>query len=256
MSLESESLLAAIGLERVLRGNPAFGQGQQDDVVALPDRIRRSILRFMGGGDAEVQDEPDFDYDAVDEMLHADDTTNGDRIAALRALGLGELTEDVIADATRITQLLTASFPRRSRLTSVKVTKEPPEPFALARFERQWAAARDPLGVVRDLESGAIDTAEVAALEAMWSELYALVLGIADQCIATMKVRRGENWDLDDEKDRAFKTLLGVPTIDLDLAKDYAQYAQPVYQPPPKGPAQKASSVTGERLPGQQDLGS
>jgi hypothetical protein len=104
---------------------------------------------------------------------------------------------------------------------------------------------------------------EVQSLEALYPNLAESINGpggLVDDCIATMKQRRGEKWDLNEADDRMLKILLGQPRINVALAKDLEQasataqqQAAPNGQPPQN--AANARITEAEQLPGQKAIG-
>lgn len=255
VSLESEAILAAIGLPGVLKSRPRFGQEQQADAAALPMRIRRDLLRFMSGAADPVSKLPEFDYDEVRDLLDAGDETNTERTHALYQLLPPDLAEEVEADAARIVGALQGVLPRQVYKSVAKVHSDPPEPYALGRFRRAWEVAKDPRSVLRDLLEDQIGPGDVEALKLFWPEIYSMLMAQVDEAISTMKSRRGENWDLGAGHDRALKALIGAPTIDMTMAQDYAKYAAPLsLLPPPRSAAQAVKTgdlKEAEQLPGQ-----
>jgi hypothetical protein len=252
MSLASESVLAAVGLDQVLDGRPTYNQEQQADAAKFAQRVRALLLKFMGGATSPVSDLPDFDYERVSKLLNADDDANTERTAKLHQLLPPEMSDEVLATASRIVGMLEENFPRRVWKTSARVHTDPPEPFQLGRFQRRWAVACDPMIVLRDLIEGQLDLDEVQALADFYPDLYQAVLDQVDDAIATMKARRGDKWDLDAKQDRAIKTLVQAPTFDPALAADYVQLAQTKTAPQPRATSKVVKLDNSEQLPGQR----
>jgi hypothetical protein len=262
MSFESESTLSAIGMEPVLEADPRFNQEQQNDARALPDRMRTLVLRFLSGRSQKAEEFPPFDYRAVADLLQGTDVEHAQGLITLIP---EPLADDVRSDATRIALYLQQQLPRQVRRTLVKVTVEPPDPLEVGRFRRKWMVACDPLVLLRDLASGSVDGAMVRAFSAMWPEFYQALAregGIVDEAIATMKARRGDKWDISTGDDRELRTLMGAPTLDVDLANDFARIAAAdAAQPPPPAMSKPQSpgkpkdiklDTDAEQLPGQR----
>lgn len=251
MSLASESKLAAIGIDSILRGEPTLNKEQQNDAKALPARIRALLLRFLSGATTKESEFPEFDYDAIKPLLE------GQGEAQAHALDATDPDPEVHADATRAIDYLQKSLPRRVTKTTVKQTILPPEPFEMGRFRRKWMVACRPLDVLDDLCDGSIDTGMVAALRAMFPEIYrsiAMPGGAVDNAIATMKTRRGDDFDITGDRDALLRVLLQADGgVDMDLANDYARVAAQVPAPEPTNkPKPKELNIkSGEALPGQ-----
>lgn len=256
--LAIEQLIIAIGLDNILAGNPRYGVGVQEEADKMSTRIRGDVLSFMNGGDGEPK-AVDFSYpDVLDQLTdQADD--EGDALSqrnldALYAKLPPELADAVNMAATPIVLALSGMLPRRVSRSSVKLTVGEPAPEALHRFKRQWTAAVDPLSIVRDPMSANPTT--VAAVAQFYPELYEGVIKPAvDEAIATLRTRRGENWDLDFARNRAIKVLVGAPSVNLDLAADFEK-ARPQPQPPPPSSAatvkQEQKTTEAETLASQR----
>jgi hypothetical protein len=120
--------------------------------------------------------------------------------------------------------------------------------------------ANDPLVVLRDLLDGSIDSGMVQALADYYPEFFKALTspgGLVDDAIATMKANRGEDWDIDGDKDKLLQVLLQVQGVNLGLANDFARVAAIQPPPPTVSPKSKALTIeTGEELPGQKSASS
>jgi hypothetical protein len=262
VSLDSEAALMEIGLRPVFDGNPRFNQEQAARAARLTKRARAMVLRFLSGSaedDEEPQDEPapPFDWKAVSEQLQ----NLGDKQSAGLTAALPEpLADEVSADVTRIADNLQRALPRRVTKSTVKATVQPPGVMELGRFRRRWAVATDPLIVLRDLVRGSISPDQVEALSETYPEFFKALTspgGIVDDAIATMKARRGDNWDIPISRDRTLRVLLQAEPLNLALAADYQRVAQAqaqqAAQMPGQGPTTKPLKIeTNEELPGQK----
>lgn len=247
MSLESEAKTAAIGIDSIVRAKPTFNATQEYDAEATPARARALIIKFLSGGDAKESEFPSFDYADVKALLEGQ--------AEKHAEALRKVADDpqVHADVTRILGYLQSSIPRRVTKSTVKQTVLPPEAFELGRFRRKWMVATRPVTVLEDLCNGSIDTGMVAAFAAMWPETYKMVKQMVDDSIAAMKDRRGENFDLSIGRNADMCVLLQAPSVNFELANDYARIAAQVPQAPaPQAKKSKQLNIkSGEALPGQ-----
>lgn len=249
--LERESMVAALGLDRILKGTTAFTQEVQADAVSFPKRARAALLRFLSGTEQEPEDMPPFDWHEAKGLL--DNVSEAQNQALFDALP-DDIQDEVLATATLAIQHLQATLPRRVTRTAARVDVLPPEPFELGRFERAWLVAIDPLGAIKAMTEGSLDMGMVAALAAMYPALYKLIAGeggLLDDAIATMKARRGENWDITEDQNRQVKILIQDDPIDFDLAADFEALSPAAMAPPPKA-SQKTIEPSDELLPSQK----
>ena len=262
---EAEAAVAAIGLDRIMRGDASWAQKYREDAVAFPKRARALLLKALASKDTEPNGEmPDFDYDAAKALLEADDEHAEKALEAFYAAIPDDIQDDVEAAAGRAITYLQQQLPRRAVKTTARLGVTPPEPFELDRFARTWRVAVDPMWAIRMRTEGGLDMVMVNALADMYPELYALIAGrekpleddpipLLDEALATMKARRGEKWDVSDDQDRQIKILLRVDPIDLDLANDFAAIGQQQQtQQAPARPRPTGGPTTDELLPGQK----
>lgn len=254
--LHAETMVAALGLARILKGNPSFTMEAQEQSITFPKRAKALLLKAIARTAPEGEDteEPPFDYDEAKKLLDADDTELEKRHDALYAALPDDIQDDVQGAATRAINYLQSVIPRQLTKTSARLGVSPPEPFALDRFARQWKVAMDPMWALREMASGSLDMVMVAALEAAYPEIYELVTGeggLLDESIAAMKARRGDSWDVTDDQDRQVKILLGMDPIDMDLARDFAALPPIVPAPQARQKSNPARPVD-ELLPGQK----
>lgn len=253
--------MAAIGLGSILDRDPRWNQETQDGAAKWLSRARADVLRFMSGAAGEDVEIPDFDYDQVADYLDADDDAVQARDEAIRAALPDDIQEDVIGAASRLLDAIRQVFPRSIRATSVNKTPQPPGPMALEKFRVQWEVATDPMRVLRQLVEGSLSPDAVDAFQAMWPELYKAVAGpggVVDDSIATMKSRRGEGWNIDDDRDATLKTLLGLnvlnPLLASSLSAPEVRQQQPAETRGAK-PVDLKDVQAAETLPGQKPIG-
>lgn len=262
---QAEAFVAVIGIDKILDATPTLNLEQMDRAENLPRTTRAALLRFMSSPErTEPDDLPPFDYAHVSKVLQQDPAESEKVSNALHEALRGRLHDDdaqeVVNVATKIILALQASIPRRIYKSVVNETVMPPEPYSLGRWRRQWSVAADPMIVIRDMLEGNIDPGMVSTLQQTYPELYKMVLAQLDDAIATMKTRRGDKWDLPEDKNRDVKILLGIPYLNFDLANAYA--AVPPIGAEPAGkttgpPAKPLSTGTPddasnpEELPGQ-----
>lgn len=252
--LEAEIAVAVLGLEAILKGEPGWTVGRQNDAASYQKRARALLLKALAAKDPADADEPAFDYEETRELLEADDETVEARSQALYDALPDDIQDVVEAAASRAIAFLQAQQPRRVTKTTARVDVSPPEPFELDRFARTWRVAMDPMSALRAMAQGGLDMVMVAALQGAYPELYDAIAapgGWLDEALATMKARRGDRWDVTDDQDRQVKILIGAEPIDLDLANEYAAIAPSIAPPAPRA---KSGTVkaTEELLPGQK----
>ena len=230
----------------------------------MPRKTRAVLLRFLSSPETtEAPDLPPFDYDTVSKQLL--NVGEAQTTALYKALA-GRLDDDdaqlVVNMATRVILALKASIPRRVYKSVTTETVMPPEPYALGRWERQWAVAVKPQIVLDDLLASNIDPGMVSTLQQAFPESYKMTLAQLDDAIATMKTRRGDKWDVPETKNRDLKILLGVPYLNFDLAAAYAAAPDPTSEVPKQAPqggtppiplsqAKPDDKSSPEELPGQ-----
>lgn len=251
--LPGEAIVAALGLDAILRGDPSFTVERQNDAASFTKRARALLLKALAVREPEPDDEeePDFDYQTVSDLLR--DVGEEQNAALFDALP-DDIQDAVLAAATTAIEYLQNAQPRRVTKTTARLEVSPPEPYELDRFVRAWRVAVDPLSAVKAMTVGALDMVMVGALAAAYPAIYELLAGeggLLDDAIATMKGRRGEKWDVTDDQDRQIKILLQEDPIDLDLANDFADLAPPQQAPPGKQ-SSRSIKPTDELLPSQK----
>ncbi len=259
--LGAELLLASIGLTPILEATPQYNAAAVNKAAKFLPDARADVLRFMGGDKDSVEKPAAFNYDKVRKLLDESDPVQ--QVDALKAALPDDIEMDVTALVTKIVEQLRSMLPRRIEQSSVRVNVTSPGPISLNRFRRGWAVANDPETVLRNLLQGTLTTDEVKTFEALFPAIYETVAGpggTVDDCIATMKARRGDKWDLNEADDRLLKTLLGQSWLNKGLVHDLEaasaaaqQQAEPNGQPPQNAANARLSDA--EQLPGSKPIG-
>jgi len=259
--LRAETLLASVGIEPILQAAPKLTATALDDADKFVARARAMLLRFLGGSKDEVEAPKAFDYKEVAKLL--DESEQDSQVAALNAAFPDDVQDDVMAMATKAAEQLRGRLPRSTYRTTVNVSSNQPPPVSLAKFRRAWDVTNDPSILFRNMLQRTVTLDEVEAFEAAYPALYQTLLGpggVLDECIATMKDRRGDKWDIDDESDKIVRTVTGQERFKADLARDMAaaianakQQATPEGQPKPNAAAARLTQA--EELPGQRPIG-
>ncbi len=259
--LRAELLLASVGIEPILQAKPNLNATAIADADKFVPRARAMLLKFLGGSKDDVETPKAFDYKAVAKLL--DESDQDQQVAALNAAFPDDVQDNVMAMATKAAEQLRGKLPRSTYRTTVNVSSNQPPPVALAKFRRAWDVMNDPATLFRNMLQRTVTQDEVEAFEAAYPALYATLLapgGILDEAIATMKDRRGDKWDIDDESDKIVRTVTGQERFKADLARDMAAaISNAKQQATPEGQAKNNAAAVrmtqAEELPGQRPIG-
>ena len=251
--LAAEAALFAIGYEKVLEGKPTWNLVDKRLAANLPKVVRKYLYEFVSKTERrEVEDLPDFDYEAVQKLVNKGATVK-QATALSEAVDNFRLGTAISADVARITQVMQQLLPQGSRTTTTGDVPVKPAPDQIEEYARSWAVACKPLIVLVDLCEGSLSSDQVKALQNLYPNLYQLVTTVANEVIAKMKVKRGDDWELDDKRDRLLGLLLGKSdgSPDLGIAADFqAIYNAKPQQGQPPAINQNATFRTDFSTPG------
>lgn len=235
MDLRSESVLAAMGLEGILKAKPRrYSATVEEEAAAIPKKIRAHLSRFLAGR-AEVADLPPFDYDEVVALVNPKDD-GPDQHQQAQALAAAipdhELAQDVAAVVTIIMTALRQTLTTRTRMTwPFGEVNEPPLSADEGAARRAWLVATDPTAVARDLAEGSLTGDMAQALATFYPALYQYTTATLTELAVAMRAKR-PGFELDDDRDRLARVLLQMDD-ELPLAAD----VQAMYAATPAAPA-------------------
>lgn len=258
-ALGAEAALVAIGLESVVDGTLTWGVGKSEVAAALPGQIRRIMSKFLQSDETpDVAALPAFDLKKAQKILNKKpilDEKHADAIAE-RITNAG-LAMTLAADASRILNWLSSQLPRSASMTAMGPQSDPIPRSEVAKFARVWSVGMDPLIVVRDLAEGALSLDMVQAIEVCYPNLFNMIRGIMENLLASLRVRKGEKYQLPMRKDRMVSLLQGQGSdMSVPLAQDFqAMYAQST-KPAGPSPTAKLNLKTDLETPGQSSPGS
>ena len=134
--LQVESLVQAIGIDKILAANPTLNQEQREKAKNLAKWTRAQILKFFSSTEKdEGEDLPEFDYDTVSkQLLTVGEKQNHALYDLLKDYFNDDDAQAVVNFATKIILTLKASIPRRVYKSVVNETVMPPEPYSLGRW--------------------------------------------------------------------------------------------------------------------------
>jgi hypothetical protein len=249
--LDAETVLAVIGVDKILAGDPKFGQTERQKALAMPKDIRAAVNRFLSSNTLdEAAPLPDFDYRSVAKLLENFDPDDPKPEQRVFELLPGDLGLEVNTLADKIAAKLEERFPRVIRKSSVKADVDPPSDSELAAFARGWFVANDPMIVIRDLNEGSVSFDEVEALAEFYPGLYQRILDTVDACTDGMRARR-PGWDLTYDRDQILRTLTGKEAERQSLFSDFeGVFAQAQQQEAPK-PSRGKTEQPPLQTPGQ-----
>lgn len=257
--LDSECLLATIGVHNVIEGKATLHKYQLIEAANMPKEIRRLMLRFMAtDGFEAAEDYADIDYPALKKLLAHGQTP--EQAASLHAaVPDPELAQDMAAEVNRIQQWANTVLPRETRMTIRGPIDEDPSPSELSNFARLWQVACDPMTIMRDLLEGNLFDDQVAALGICWPALHGEMKQAVAEGVSTIS-GRSKTWEPTMLKASLLATLRQESDFDADLASaiqaSYAQEAQQEAQPPaPPKPSGTEEDIDKTLTPGERAAG-
>jgi hypothetical protein len=234
-----DSVLATVGLESILRGEPRrYTKAAAEEAAGIPRAIKTALTDLLTNDFERAAKLPPFKYDDVNDLLTASGTP--EQIEALqKALGDPALAADVTDAATRAIQYLNTQLPRRVRETLTGSDVVPPSGQDLAQFRRAWLVATDPMIVLRDLKEGALSKDMVATLATVYPDLYAEIRRQVTERLIAMKAKR-KTWTPSRAKEQQLAVLMQIDSGDAaDMAQIQSFYASPQN---PQNPGKAAPS--------------
>jgi hypothetical protein len=250
--LDLESLLAAIGVDKVLEAKPTLHKYQVLEAAKAPQTMRAQILKFLATDDFEPSaDPPDFDYDELKAQLSQGVTTE-QQAALAQAVGDPEMAQELGTEASRIVNWANTVLPRETRDSIRGPIDETPPAAALGDFARIWLVAVHPMAALDELAEGELSDDQVAALAISWPALYGEMRQAVSDSIATMNGRR-KTWEPSSAKAAQLDTLMQRDSFDAALAGAMqAVYAVPPAPPPAAPKAPTSDDIDANETPGQR----
>lgn len=219
---QGELLLGAIGINAALRrGALKVTAKHREDALALPMRIRREVRRFLAATDWDDEKKPlpDFDYKTALEHL----SEPMDEVRVEENLSGFEDTDEKLAFAAaygKAIEYLQTVLPKRSRNTALGPKPYQPSDMELSRFRRALCVIEDPMLVLDDLTEGTLARDEITALAAVYPFLYDTVKGAVQEALVDLRAKRGDKFELPDDRDKMLQVLLQTRTFSPELAAE------------------------------------
>lgn len=217
--LAAESLVAAIGMDRVLRpGALKVGSGDRQNAADVVPRLTRLVRGAIADrSPAAHSPPPALDWESVREQLETEPTP--DQLAEnLSALDGDEEALPVADVIGRAWAYLRSRAPIRSRETATGPRPVVPADADLLAFRRTYAAVSDPLSVLRDLRAHTLTRAQVDVLRTVYPSLYDATRSAVAAALADVAARAPRS-ELEARKSRVLGILLGVPTTRPSLSQ-------------------------------------
>jgi hypothetical protein len=198
-----EVIVAVLGIESLITKPRPLTQRQRQQIVRLPDLIRRATKRAMISSEGGAEPPSDFDFKAVNGMLS--NVHPGDIREILKVLppDVGPVTAEVLG---RVLDFLHQQLPRHVSSSMFGDEVRPGAPGELRAYARLWEVANDPLIVLGDLAHDRLKLDRVVALQTLYPALYQLVLASVTSAISTTKGERPK-WQPDPAKRRQIELL-------------------------------------------------
>jgi len=223
--MDIEAALAVIGVDNVLRAEPAWSRKMAREARDLPMTMREAFDRFFASSKFEPSEAlPPFDYEEVLKLVSAGQTP--EQAQALSVVGDADLAMELGIEANRVVAWANQSLPRNPRASLTGTKLDPPDPESLAAFRTRWQVACDPMVTVRDMLEGALDADQVATVALLYPTLYAEMRQACVDAMTAAAMEHGKDWDVPTEKEPYVRTLLQQTPTDLSLAASIQQSYQ------------------------------
>lgn len=198
-----EVIVAVLGIEPLITKPRPITQKQRQQIVRLPDLIRRATKRAMISSDESKKEPSDFDFKRVNGLLSK--VHPGDIQEILKTLppDVGPVTAEVLG---RVLDFLHQQLPRHVTGSMFGDEVRPGSPNEMRAYARLWEVASDPLIVLDDLAHNRLKLDRVIALETLYPSLYQLVLASVMSSISAIKGERPK-WQPDGDKRKQVEML-------------------------------------------------
>jgi hypothetical protein len=251
--LEVESVLAAIGVDKILRAEPTFLRRQFIEARELPAKMREAFDGFFESAKFEPSEAlPPFDY--ADVLALVSSPQDSDQTSALAdVMPDPEMAMELGIEANRVRTWANQTIPRNPRQTLTGQKMDTPGPEDLAVFRTRWQAACDPMVVVRDMLEGCLDADQVSTVALLYPELYAAMRQACTDALTAATMKHGTDWDPTPDKAAQVRTLLQMTQFDQSLASTVQQaYQVQAAKKPAARPQKKQDVDTSGLTPGQK----
>lgn len=198
-----EVILAVLGLESLISKPRPITVRQREQIVRLPDLIRRATKRAMISSETGKESPADFDWKRVNAMLSAVHPGDIQEILKVLPPDVGPVTADVLG---RVLDFLHQQLPRHVSSSMFGDEVRPGAPNEMRAYARLWEVAKDPLIVLDDLAHDRLKLDRVVALETLYPSLYQLVIASVTSAISRTKGDRPQ-WKPDPAKRRQIQLL-------------------------------------------------
>lgn len=253
--VEVESVLAAIGVDNILRGEPTFKRGQFREARDLTKRMREEFDRFYETAKFDPpKDLPPFDYDDVLALVSQPGITPEQTEALATVMPDADMAMELGIEAGRVLAWANQTIPRNVRQSFTGDKIDPPDPESAAQFRTRWQVAVDPMTVVRDMLQGCLDADQVSTLALLYPALYQEMRQAEADARTAAAMEHGKDWDPGPSKAAQAQTLLQAQPYDAALAASVQQAYDAQNKPaphPPRAPG-SAKPVDTDMTPGQR----
>jgi hypothetical protein len=252
--LEVESVLAAIGPEKILRGEPTFLRRQFVEAQGLPKQMREAFDKFYASAKFEPSEKlPPFDYDAILDLVKAKQLGPEQTDALATVMPDADMAMELGLEGNRIMAWADQVIPRNPSTTLAGTTMDPPDAESLAQFRTRWQVATDPMVVVRDMLEGCLDPDQVSTLALLYPTLYQEMRQAESDARTAAAMEHGKGWEPEPAKAAQVTTLLQTTPFDPKLAASVQQtYQAAAERKPTVKPPKRQSSNTSDLTPGQK----
>lgn len=254
--LDVESVLAAVGVDKILQGKPTFLRRQFIEARDLPKKMREAFDKFYESDKFEpAEEQPPFDYDEVLKLVSQKTITPEQTDALATVMPDADMAMELGIEAGRVLTWADQSIPRNLQLGFTGTKTDPPSDESTQQFRTRWQVACDPMTVVRDVLEGCVDADQVSTLALLYPTLYQTMRQAEADARTAAAMKHGKDWDPSSDKVSQIQTLRQEiqfdPGLSAAVQQSYAAQSKPA-APRPKRPARTAQSNDADMTPGQR----
>ena len=219
IALLGEALLAVVGLDKVLSGDPIrVTQEMRREAAALPGRMRKEMRAFLAGPDSFEQfrlPEPVSYKQALARLVAPPDDER--RIQQLAAMGSGDEMLALHEAADRALAVLRPYVPIYYRQTATGPKTETPPDTAVARLRRALTVVNDPMRVLANMQAGTLLREEQQVLAGVYPLTYQDTAESVPVSLSALVAEKA-SFELPWRRDRLLRIFLGAETVTPELA--------------------------------------